>query len=181
MIDEAATWQRLAALLPRDDALQVMDAGNIGEQEGGLSQLVSLLVRQQVVIEETMRAELAVLAEAWGLWPSPLGPGIVQCQGDGCDSLLRLVEHDGDAPMTGPTVGLAPELLLVPWIACTESGHLLTRAHTRGTWGDLSCLPEHYVILDPDRSTAIDLFPPDAGWDALSALRRLSDPAPEVR
>ncbi|MFI6728842.1 hypothetical protein [Streptomyces atratus] len=128
VIDEAGTWHRLAALLPREDALQVMDAWNIGEQEGGLNQLVSLLVRQQVVIGETTRAELAVSAEAWGLWPSPLGPGIFQCTGDGCDSPLRLVEHDDDAPMTGAWVGLAPELLLVPWIACTESGHVLARA-----------------------------------------------------
>ncbi|MFI5751234.1 hypothetical protein ACIBBE_36205 [Streptomyces sp. NPDC051644] len=158
-----------------------MDAWNMGEQEGGLNQLVSLLLRQQVVIGETTGVELAVLAEAWGLWPSPLSPGIAQCQGDGRDSPLRLVEHDGDAPLTGASVGLAPEFLLVQWIACTESGRVLARAHTREPWGDLSCLPEHYVILDPGRSTAVRLFPPGAGWDALSTLRRRSDPAPEVR
>ncbi|MGW2182020.1 hypothetical protein ACWCXX_28785 [Streptomyces sp. NPDC001732] len=171
MTDEAAVWHRLAALLPSDDAQDVMDSWNIGEQEGGLELLVSALLRHQVPMDETTRAEIAVVCEAWGMWPLPLEPRLSQCPGSGTVSALCLIENTAGTPLPATTVGLADQLLLVPWISCTPCGQTLARAHTREPWGELSHTPEHYVVLDTDQGTALRLFPRGDGWEALTALR----------
>jgi hypothetical protein len=184
---EAAVWHRLAALLPTEDAQDVVDCWNIGEQEGGLQLLVSTLQKRQVAVDETTRAEIAVVCEAWGMWPLPLGPLLRLCSGDGSRSALRLVEEDTTAPVPGTAVGLHDRLLVVPWISCTTCGRTLARVHTREPWGDLSHTPEHYVVLRTDPSVADPaiaglsiagpdtaaprLFAPGSGWDALTALR----------
>ncbi|WP_101254920.1 hypothetical protein [Streptomyces barkulensis] len=66
MIDDADTWNRLAALLPEADAREVGDCREIGEQEAGLGLLVFGLLTHRVPISETVRARISVLAEDWG-------------------------------------------------------------------------------------------------------------------
>ncbi|WP_158997683.1 hypothetical protein [Streptomyces aureus] len=171
MTSEAAVWHRLAALLPPEDAQEVLEFWGIGEQEGGLELLVSALLKHQVAIDETTRAEIAIVAEAWGMWPLPLGPLLSQCPGNGTASALQLIEDTARSPLPGTTVGLPDHLLLIPWISCTACGRALARAHTREPWGDLSYTPEQYVILDTDQGVALQVLTQGSGWDALMALR----------
>ncbi|MFD3493575.1 hypothetical protein ACFWWB_23910 [Streptomyces sp. NPDC058690] len=171
MINEAAVWNRFSALLPPEDAQKILDFWGIGEQEAGLELLVSALLEHQVAIDETTRAEIAVVGEAWGMWPLPLGPLLSHCPGNGTASALQLIEDAVIAPLPGATVGLSSQLLLIPWISCTECGRTLARAHTREPWGDLSYTPKQYVILDADQGVAFQALTQASGWDALMALR----------
>ncbi|MFJ7067817.1 hypothetical protein [Streptomyces sp. NPDC101115] len=175
MTNEAAVWQRLAALLPPDDARAVVDCWDIGEQESGLELLVSALLRHQVPIDETTRAEIAVVCEAWGMWPLPLAPRLSQCPGSGTASVLQLIENPASAPLPASTFGLGDQLVLVPWIGCTACGKTLARIHVLEPWG-MSLNPEHYVILDTGQgATGHHLFTQGDGWDALTALRTSCD------
>ncbi|WP_351235064.1 hypothetical protein [Streptomyces sp. NPDC002133] len=180
MRDEAARWRRFGALLPPGEAREFMDCWEIGEQEAGLDRLIARLLEHQVPISETMRAEIAVAAEVWGMWTA-LAPGIGRCLGshrDQGDTALRLVEHAGTIPLPGSSVGTdtaLADLLVVPWIACTGCDQVLARAHHREPWGDLSYLARHYVLFTPGHGTPTRLFEPDAAWDALTALRATCD------
>jgi hypothetical protein len=69
--------------VPADDGEAVLDCWGIGEQEAGPERLVSALLRHQVAIDGTTRAEIAVVCEAWGMWPVPLGPSLSRCPDDG--------------------------------------------------------------------------------------------------
>ncbi|MFJ9574768.1 hypothetical protein ACIRQF_00050 [Streptomyces sp. NPDC101191] len=170
MTNEAAVWHRLAALLPPDDTQAVVDYWSIGEQEGGLELLVSALLRHQVPIDETTRAEIAVVCEAWGMWPHTLAPRLSQCPGSETASVLQLIENTTSAPMPATTASLGDQLVLVPWISCTTCGQTLARTHTLEPWG-MSLTPEHYVILDTGQGTIRHLFTQGKGWEALTALR----------
>ncbi|MER6405755.1 hypothetical protein ABT269_19900 [Streptomyces viridosporus] len=174
MIDEATQWRRFAALLPPADAAGFMDCWAIGEQEAGLDQLVAGLLQHQVPISETVRAEIAVAAEVWGM-RTALAPGLGRCLGDHQgDSTLRLIEQADTVPLPGSSVATdtaLADLLVVPWIACTRCGRVLARAHNQEPWGDLSYLVGHYVLFVPGRSTSTVLFAPDSAWDALAELR----------
>ena len=66
MTDDAVIWNRLASLLPEAEAQQVKDCWAIGEQEAGLGLLVLNILGRQVLISETTRAQISVLAEVWG-------------------------------------------------------------------------------------------------------------------
>ena len=171
---EATRWRQFAALLPPADAAEFMDYWAIGEQEAGLGQLVTGLLEHQVPISETVRAEIAATAEAWGM-RTALTPGLGRCLGDHQgDSRLRLIEHAGTVPLPGSSVATDPalaDLLVVPWIACTRCGQVLARAHDQEPWGDLSYLVRHYVLFAPGQSTSTALFAPDSPWDALVHLR----------
>ncbi|MET7383285.1 hypothetical protein ABZT08_31605 [Streptomyces sp. NPDC005526] len=93
MIDEATQWRRFAALLPPADAAGFMDCWDIGEQEAGLDQLVAGLLKHRVPICETVRAEIAVAAEVWGM-RTALAADLGRCLGDHQgDDRLRLIEH----------------------------------------------------------------------------------------
>ncbi|MFD9284616.1 hypothetical protein ACFWD7_46605 [Streptomyces mirabilis] len=174
MIDEATQWRRFAALLPPARAAEIVDCWDIGEQEAGLGRLVAGLLDHQVPISETVRAEIAVAAEVWGMWTA-LAPGLARCLGDHHDDpRLRLIEHADTVPLPGSSVGTdtaLADLLVVPWIACTRCGQVLARAHAQEPWGDLSYLARHYVLFVPGRSTSTGLFAPDSAWDALTDLR----------
>ncbi|MEV4561495.1 hypothetical protein AB0K51_31555 [Kitasatospora sp. NPDC049285] len=171
MTDDAAVWNRLAALLPEPEAQEVRDCWNIGEQEAGLGLLVSELLAHQVPINETVRAQISVLAETWGEREA-LTPRILQCRGDDTPTHLRLLENSGvsdDEPSLGPDQDPAGPAL-VPWIACTRCDQVLMRAHSRESWGDLSYLAHHYVITSPDRAAASRTFPAQSADVALAAL-----------
>ncbi|WP_189317235.1 hypothetical protein [Streptomyces brasiliensis] len=174
VIDEGTRWRRFAALLPPADAGEILDCWDIGEQEAGLDQLVAGLLKHQVPISETVRAEIAVAAEVWGM-RTALAPGLGRCLSGGQEDVgLRLIEHADTVPLPGSSVGdgTAPaDLLVVPWIACTRCGQVLARAHGQEPWGDLSCLARHYVLFFPGRNTSTGLFAPDSAWDALAQLR----------
>ncbi|MEV0692533.1 hypothetical protein [Streptomyces sp. NPDC050388] len=174
MIDEATQWRRFAALLPPADAAGFMDCWAIGKQEAGLDQLVAGLLQHQVPISETVRAEIAVAAEVWGV-RTALAPGLGRCLGDHQgDRTLRLIEHADTVPLPGSSVATdtaLADLLVVPWIACTRCGRVLARAHDQEPWGDLSYLARHYVLFVPGHSTSTALFAPDSAWDALAELR----------
>lgn len=174
VIDEAAQWHRLAALLPSNRAQEFADCWEIGEQEAGLDALVAGLLAEQTAISERMRAEIAVATEVWGMWTA-LAPGIQRCLGkSGDDASLRLIEHAGTVPLDGGSIGTDAALaglLVVPWIACTLCGHTLGRAHTREPWGDLSYLAERYVLFFPGQSTTPIMFDAQSAWSALDAVR----------
>ncbi|WP_189935859.1 hypothetical protein [Streptomyces aurantiogriseus] len=174
MIDEATQWRRFAALLPPADAAGIVDCWDIGEQEAGLDRLVAGLLEHQVPISDTVRAEIAVAAEVWGI-RTALAPGLGRCLGDHReDTGLRLIEHADTVPLPGSSVGTdtaLADLLVVPWIACTRCGRVLARAHNREPWGDLSYHARHYVLFVPGRSTSTALFATDSAWGALTELR----------
>ncbi|PWI11742.1 hypothetical protein DIZ27_03175 [Streptomyces sp. NWU339] len=151
-----------------------MACWNTGEQEAGLDRLVAGLLDHRVPISETVRAEIAVAAEVWGVWTA-LAPRLGRCLAD-CqeDAGPRLIEHADTTPLPGSSVGTdtaLTDLLVVPWIACTRCGQVLARAHTREPWGDLSYLARHYVLFAPGRNASTTLFAPDSAWAALTELR----------
>ncbi|MFD4371840.1 hypothetical protein [Streptomyces sp. NPDC058486] len=163
MTEEAAVWNRLAALLPEAGAEGVRDCWSIGEQEAGLALLVSGLLAHQVPISETVRAEISVIAEGWGERET-LTPQLLQCRGDGKPSRVRLVEAGVEA--------VAGADVLVPWIACERCGRVLARAHTREPWG-LSLRARSYVITSPTRDAAVRQFPADSADPAGDAFATL--------
>lgn len=179
MTDDAVIWNRLASLLPEAEAQQVKDCWAIGEQEAGLGLLVFSILGRQVLISETTRAQISVLAEVWGEREA-LTPQIRQCRDEGTPGTVRLIECDsGTAPETVDEAGQdLTGLTLVPWIACTRCGQVLMRAHARESWGDLSYQARHYVITTPSRATALRLFPADSAGAAFAALQRVCSDGP---
>ncbi|MEH0658436.1 hypothetical protein QA860_11970 [Streptomyces stelliscabiei] len=179
MTDDAVIWNRLAALLPEAEAQEVKNCWAIGEQEAGLGLLVSGILGHQVLISETVRAQISVLAETWGEREA-LIPQILQCRDDGTPGHLKLIEGDGNT--VPEAIGEAEQdltgLVLVPWITCTRCGHVLLRAHSREGWGDLSYLAQHYVITTPNRATVLQLFPADSADAAFVSLQRACSDAP---
>lgn len=155
------------------EAAGFMDCWEIGEQETGLERLVAGLLEHGVPISESIRAEIAVAAEVWGM-RTALAPGLGRCLDDHQeDSRSRLIERADTAPVPGSSVSTdmaLADLLVVPWIACRRGGRVLARAHDKETWGDLSYLARHYVLFMPGRSTSSALFAPDAAWAAWTEL-----------
>ncbi|MBC2869144.1 hypothetical protein [Streptomyces mexicanus] len=178
MTDDAVIWNRLAALLPEAEAQEVKDCWDIGEQEAGLGLLVSGILGHKVLISETVRAQIAVLAETWGEREA-LTPQILQCRVEGAPGPMKLIE--GDESTVPEAIDMAEDLaglVLVPWITCTRCGQVLMRAHARESWGDLSYLARHYVITTPNRATILRLFPADNASAAFDALQRACSDAP---
>ncbi|MGW4291170.1 hypothetical protein ACWEIK_30045 [Streptomyces sp. NPDC004673] len=179
MTDETVIWNRLAALLPEAEAQEVKDWWDIGEQEAGLGLLVSGILGHKVLISETARAQISVLAETWGEREA-LTPQILQCRDDGTPGPMKLIEGDGST--VPEAIGGAEQdltgLVLVPWITCTRCGQVLMRAHARESWGDLSYLARHYVITTPNRATVLQLFPADSASAAFAVLQRTCSDAP---
>lgn len=173
--NDVDTWRRLAALLPPAEAQEFRDCWSIGEQETGLGLLVSGILIHGVTISEGVRAQLSVLAEAWGERET-LTPRILQCRSDGqpaCD--VTLIEHEnvpvaGDAVLAGPALA---ELVRVPWILCTRCGQMLMRLHAREDWGELSYLANHYAITTPDRTAVAQLFSGDCADEAFTKLLQM--------
>ncbi|MFJ3878117.1 hypothetical protein ACIPW5_11715 [Streptomyces sp. NPDC090077] len=166
MIAEADVWNRFVSLLPDSEGHEVQVCWDIGEQEAGLDLLVSGLLEHRVAINETVRAEISVIAESWGV-RRDVASRLLACPGDGNPSAVELVER----PTTTPLPAL-PELagfLVVPWIR-HASGRLLTRAHTEEPWGDLSLIPEHYAVLASAQGPTLHLFESFSAREALEAL-----------
>ncbi|WP_367048576.1 hypothetical protein [Streptomyces sp. Je 1-332] len=173
MTDDVDTWDRLAALLPEAEAQEVKDCWDMGEQEAGLGLLVSGLLAHETPISETTRAQLSVLAEAWGE-RERLTPQILQCRGADQIAGVKLIETDGGSvdEVLGEADHDPAGLVLVPWIACARGGRVLMRAHTREPWGGLSYLAQHYAITSPDRAAVLRVFPPSSTTTAFAALQR---------
>ncbi|MBD0424771.1 hypothetical protein H0H10_37340 [Streptomyces sp. TRM S81-3] len=176
---EGAVWARLAALLPgADDADEVRGCWEIGEQEAGLEVLVGRLLEQELAVGDTARAELAVMAEQWGVWDR-LGTGIVAClPGPAGPARLRVHEDGAEPPVPARSVLEDPApggLVLVPWVSCAGCGLVLARAHVYEEWEELSYLAEAYVVHAPGASRPPRVFArseaDDAAWSALAALR----------
>ncbi|MFF4581083.1 hypothetical protein [Streptomyces sp. NPDC001389] len=177
MIDEAEVWDRFAALLPDADADEVRTCWDVGEQEAGVEYLVDALLRHRVRIGEDARAELSVVAEAWGMRRA-VAARLLECPGDGLPAALELVERPDTLPLDGPGL-IDPALadcVLIPWIRSTGSGRLLVRAYVEEPWGDLSYLPEYYGVLASAQGPSSALFESFAARAALEELLRPSHP-----
>ncbi|MFE0513693.1 hypothetical protein [Streptomyces sp. NPDC058964] len=175
--DEADLWHRLAALLPSPgDVDEVRGCWDIGEQEAGLTVLVRRVRELGLPLGDVERAEIAVMAQEWGVWDQ-LGTDIAACPREVGPELLRVLGDGAGDPVPGRSVlpdRSSPELFLVPWITCASCGRTLARGHTREEWGDLSYLPLLYVVFTPGRSMAPRVFDREerhAAWSALAALR----------
>ncbi|MEU6467718.1 hypothetical protein ABZ927_18075 [Streptomyces massasporeus] len=173
---EGVVWRRLAGLLPAaGDREEVQACWDIGEQEAGLELLVDRLLGQGAGVEESARAELAVMAEQWGEWEW-LGMRIAALPHVGEEAGRLRVLQDG-AEETRPAGFVLPEhplavAVLVPWIVCAPCARVLARAHRREEWGALSFLAEGYVVFGPGLAPLVFLREdPGAAWDALAALR----------
>ncbi|MER7506844.1 hypothetical protein ABTX82_00635 [Streptomyces lavendulae] len=166
-MDQADTWERLSHLLPESDAQQFQDCWDTGEQEAGLDRLVGGLLEQQTAINDTVRAEISVVAETWGMREA-LTPRLLACPGDGSPHTLELIDPP-DPLHAVPDPQLA-DLVLVPWIRCVNSGRLLIRAHVEEPWGDLSLIAEHYAVLASERGPLVRLFEAFSAGDALTEL-----------
>lgn len=157
------------------EAHEFRECWTIGEQEAGLGLLVSGILAHGVTISEGVRAQLSVLAEAWGEREAPT-PRIRQCRNDGqgaCD--VTLIEQE-DVPVSGDmalTDGALAGLVQVPWILCTRCGQILMRLHARETRGDLAYLATHYAITTPDRTAVAHLFPDDCAEEAFTKLLQM--------
>ncbi|MFJ8016629.1 hypothetical protein [Streptomyces sp. NPDC096339] len=178
MSDKAGAWNRLALLLPPADAHEVQVCWDIGEQEAGLDLLIGALLKHQVALGETDRAEISVMTETWGIRES-VASRLLDCPGDGLPAALELVEGPDTAPLSSPSLidTQLAAFLVIPWIRCTASGRLLIRAHTEEPWGDLSYLPEHYAVLASEQGPSLQLFDSFGAWEALQELVRR--PAPD--
>ncbi|MEU7075893.1 hypothetical protein AB0B30_37765 [Streptomyces narbonensis] len=167
MTDEAARWRRCATLLPPAEAEEFTDCWEIGEQEAGLDLLVATLLERQEPISDTVRVEIAVIAERWGVWAT-LAPGLRRCVGSGPgDGSLKLVDPAGAAPL--PYASADDPLVVVPWLACTRCDRILARVHHRGGWGDFSHARSRYVLSD--RDVPAREFEREELWDAVNELR----------
>ena len=133
-------WEALAALLPPDEAEDVLGFVLIGEQEGAVETLVARLREGGVPTADVVRAEIAVLAEVWGVW-SRVEDDVRRCApdpaGGGC---VRLAARPG-----------AETALVLPWLECVRCGGVLHRV------GD----HELSLLLDADR---FELTDPDGVW-----------------
>ncbi|WP_145911263.1 hypothetical protein [Kitasatospora viridis] len=166
MTDDLDAWNRLAALLPPAEAGQVADCWQIGEQEAGLGLLVTGLLAHRIPIDGATRAEIAVIAEAWGE-RATLAPALARCVGaGGPDRLVLLAEQARGAGADAEVSGS----VRVPWIACTGCGAVLTRLHEWEPWGELSYLALGYLITSADGSAVLRRFPDDAVDRAFAAL-----------
>ncbi|GGY96146.1 hypothetical protein GCM10010327_28250 [Streptomyces nitrosporeus] len=175
MVDEGDLWRRLAGLLPPADTESVLECREIGEQEAGIHLLVSRLFDQCVPIGETARAELAMLAEVWGV-REELAPDLTRIASgpEGEPSPLELIETADMEPLRGASVGggkALDGLLVVPWIACPSRIRVLARAHRLEWWGGLSWLTAYYVLFTPGDPAHTRVFETDAAWEALGELR----------
>ncbi|MFE1790179.1 hypothetical protein ACFW7J_17605 [Streptomyces sp. NPDC059525] len=170
MIDEALVWDRFAALLPDPDGDEVRVCWAVGEQEAGLDYLVDALLRHRVRIGEDTRAEIAVVAEGWGVREA-VARRLVECPGDGLPAELELVE--GADTVVGVGDPALDGFLLIPWIRSTGSGRLLVRAHVEEPWGDLSLIPEYYGVQASGQGPVLRLFESFSAREALEELRRL--------
>ncbi|NUT50583.1 MAG: hypothetical protein HOV94_25235 [Saccharothrix sp.] len=166
MDDAAARWRELAALLPDGVAREVVECWEIGEQEAGLDRLVTGLVEADVAIGDEDRARIAVVAEVWGVREA-VEPALRRCRA-AAGGRVRVVE-DAE-PVAGTAFGL-PDLVVVPWLACTRCDDVLGRAHRREPWGDLSYIPAHYVLSRDGRR-----FAPEDTWSAFTALTTCPHP-----
>ncbi|MFF4016371.1 hypothetical protein [Streptomyces sp. NPDC001843] len=174
--DEAARWSRLAALLPDPvDVDVVQGCWDIGEQEDGLTVLVEKIHEQGLAVDESARAELAVMAEQWGVWDQ-LGPDIARCGPAADAARLRVFPDDAGEPLPAGSVLTdlpAPGLFLVPWICCARCGRVLARGHRLEEWGELSYLPLCYVVFTPGGTPAPTVHDHEergAAWSALAAV-----------
>ncbi|MGW6456555.1 hypothetical protein ACWF94_11630 [Streptomyces sp. NPDC055078] len=172
MPHDADTWHQLAALLPQTEAQEFRDCWQVGEQEAGLGLLVSGILDNDVVISETVRAQISVLAETWGEREA-LTSRILRCRSDGRSAAaVTLVEQDG-VLVSGDTVTAEHDLaglVLMPWIICTRCDHVLMRVHARETWGELSYLARHYAIMTPEHAVVARLFPAGSADTAFDSL-----------
>ncbi|KKD06014.1 hypothetical protein TN53_21175 [Streptomyces sp. WM6386] len=160
---EGRVWTRLAGLLPSpEDVELVQDCWDIGEQEGGLWQLVEKLLAQGVRVDGCTRAEIAAMAVQWDVWDQhrhdivalpddPARPGPLRVYAD-----MEPVE-EGDR-------------LLVPWIRCTRCDRILSRSHERTSWGMLHYPSGYLVTLRGEAPLEFDNEEPDAVWAALAAV-----------
>ncbi|WP_371676676.1 hypothetical protein [Streptomyces sp. NBC_01276] len=164
-MDQADAWERFARLLPERDAHELRDCWDIGEQEAGLDRLVGALLRHRVAVSETVRAEISVVAEVWGMREA-LTSHLLACPGDGSPALLELTEGD---PLPALSDSRLTDLVLIPWIRCA-SGRLLIRAHVEEPWGDLSLIAEHYAVLASEEGPVLQLFEAFSAWEALTGL-----------
>ncbi|WP_405729731.1 hypothetical protein OG885_10880 [Streptomyces sp. NBC_00028] len=161
---EGVVWSRLAGLLPgAEDMAEVQGCWDIGEQEAGLFRLVDRLFELGLSVDDRTRAELAAMAEQWGVWDQ-LATDIVDLPG--FEGRLRVVE--GLEPVDG-----AGGLALVPWMRCEPCGRVLALEHRRESWGALSFSPVSYVVSVPDGSGTqhvLDAEGTGAVWRALDML-----------
>jgi hypothetical protein len=154
---ELEAVRKLAALLSPEQARDVVECWDIGEQEAALDRLVTALAEAEIALDGDERAQIAVTAEAWGVREA-VTPALRRCRSrDGGG--VRLI--DDSEPLVSPE---PTDLVVVPWITCTHCSQTLSRAHRREPWGDLSYQPVHYV-LGPAR-----LFGPEDVWEAFTAL-----------
>ncbi|MFI1721237.1 hypothetical protein [Streptomyces sp. NPDC020489] len=170
---EGRIWTRLAGLLPSaEDAELVQDCWDIGEQEGGLWQLVEKLHERRVAVDEFTRAEIAAMAVQWDVWdqlqddilalpalalPPPAPPagrarrGPLRVYAD-----MEPVEEDGR--------------MVVPWMRCAGCERILSRGHLRTSWG-MSSYPSAYLVTGRGEAPVeFETEEPGAVWAALSAL-----------
>ncbi|KPC84997.1 hypothetical protein ADK82_02985 [Streptomyces sp. NRRL S-4] len=175
-VTEETLWRSATALLPPDDARAALECRGIGEQEAALRLIVAGFLGPGAALGETLRAELSVLTEAWGI-REELAADLARCAGgpEAEPSTLRLIGTADAVALPRPAAGggCAPEEpVVVPWITCLCCTRILGRAHRREWWGDLSFLAEHYVLHTPGDPARTRVFGCDEVFEALGELRR---------
>jgi hypothetical protein len=158
---EGVVWSRLAGLLPGAEDVELIQAcWDIGEQEGGLFQLVDRLFELELSVDDSARAELAAMASQWGVWDQ-LATDIVDLPGS--QGRLRVLEGLEPVDRDG--------MALVPWMRCEGCGRILALEHRYEAWGALSSQPVSYTVSAPDGTLlGFDHEKEGAVWRALDAL-----------
>ncbi|EXG82319.1 hypothetical protein [Cryptosporangium arvum] len=156
-------WTALAVLLPPAQAEDVVGFRMIGEQEAGVETLVEGLLEHGVPAADNVRAEIAVLAEVWGV------RGRVE-------DALRRARPD---PAGGTCVRLAPPVaavdrqtppVVVPWLECATCGGVLNRVVDGPFISDVDA--DRLELIDPDGTWGYEA---DELWEAFATLHECCD------
>lgn len=163
-LQDRPRFAALVSLATESAAAAALEAWDIGEQEAALSNLVDALLHADIAVSEQVRGQLAVLAEAWGVWEA-VSDRIAGCRSaDEDDAQWHLVGLErAEAIRTQLIREIGPghvlnALELAVWMTCSQCDDVLVRAYAREPWG-VAPSALHYAVVHPTWRQGVEAPP----------------------